>query len=113
MDEVVIENPLAPRPDRVSIQKFQSDPGESIERALVSGKPLVLTHRKRARAVVLRAEAYNALLEALDRAETIAGIRRGLEEMRRGEGIPLDEAFRQIREGLLHHESADPDAASS
>ena len=34
-----------------------------------------------------------------DRQEALEGIREGLAEMERGEGIPLDEAFCQIRQG--------------
>ncbi len=34
-----------------------------------------------------------------DRQEALEGIREGLAEMERGEGIPLDEAFCQVRQG--------------
>ena len=36
-----------------------------------------------------------------DRQEAVEGIREGLAEMDRGEGIPLDEAFDEIRRGGL------------
>ncbi len=32
-----------------------------------------------------------------DREESIAGIKQGLESIKRGEGIPLDEAFESLR----------------
>ena len=48
--------------------------------------------------VVQDASSYQRLLEVIDRAEAIIGIKRGLESMERGEGIPAEEAFRQLRE---------------
>lgn len=47
--------------------------------------------------VVMSATAYQELLDRLDRAEAIAGIHRGLAEMRRGEGRPAEEVFDKIR----------------
>jgi hypothetical protein len=57
----------------------------------------VLTVNGRAELVVQDAEAYQILVERLDRAETLAAIRRGADQFERGEGIPLDEAERQLR----------------
>jgi predicted transcriptional regulator len=37
------------------------------------------------------------MLDQLERAETIAAIRRGIEQARRGEGIPLEEAEKRLR----------------
>ncbi len=37
------------------------------------------------------------ILERLERAETVAAIRRGIEQFDRGEGIPLDAAEKQLR----------------
>jgi predicted transcriptional regulator len=48
--------------------------------------------------VILSASAHKRLIQRLNRAEATVGIYRGLESARRGEGVPLDEAFRQIRE---------------
>ena len=80
-----------------SLTDFQRNTREHIERLKETGRPSVLTVNGRAEVVVQSAEAYQALLDALERAETIAGVLKGLQEMRRGEGIPLDEAFEQIR----------------
>jgi PHD/YefM family antitoxin component YafN of YafNO toxin-antitoxin module len=60
-------------------------------------KPLVLTVNGRAELVVQDAESYQLILERLDRAETLASIRRGVEQFDQGQGIPLDEAEERLR----------------
>ena len=46
----------------------------------------------------------SALLEAVERAETIEGIRRGVEQMKRGEGRPAAEVFAEMQQkfGIPH-----------
>ncbi len=51
----------------------------------------------RAELVVQDAESYQLLLERLDRAETLASIKRGIHQFERGEAIPLDEAEKRLR----------------
>jgi hypothetical protein len=48
--------------------------------------------------VVQDAESYQQLLDAIDRAEAIEGIRRGLESMERGKGRPAKEFFAEMRQ---------------
>jgi hypothetical protein len=64
---------------------------EHIERLKKRGRAELLTVNGKAEIVVQDAEAYQKLLEAVERAETIAGIRRGLESMKQGKGRTLDE----------------------
>ncbi len=45
-----------------------------------------------------RHEALNHAVDLLrEEAETVAAVREGLESMQRGEGIPLEEAARELR----------------
>ncbi len=44
--------------------------------------------------------SYERLLEEIETAEAIAGIKRGLESVREGRGKPLDEAFAELRSRL-------------
>ena len=44
--------------------------------------------------------SYEKLLEEIETAEAIAGIKRGLESVREGRGKPLDEAFVELRSRL-------------
>jgi prevent-host-death family protein len=55
-----------------------------------TGRPLVLTVKGKAEAVVIDATAYREVAEQLD---TIASIRRGLAQAKKGQGRPVDEVF--------------------
>ncbi|HKQ49583.1 MAG TPA: type II toxin-antitoxin system Phd/YefM family antitoxin [Phycisphaerae bacterium] len=70
---------------------------EHIERLKKRGRAELLTVNGKAEIVVQDAEAYQKLLEAVERAETIAGIRRGLESMTQGKGRPAEEFFAELR----------------
>ena len=48
--------------------------------------------------IVQEAESYQLLLERLERAETLAAIRRGMEQAERGGGIPLAQAEESLRQ---------------
>jgi len=80
-----------------SVTEFQRNIKEYVGRLKEKKTPLVLTVNGRAELVVQDAESYQLILERLERAETLAGIRRGMEQFERGEGISLDEAETQLR----------------
>jgi len=80
-----------------SFTDFQRNAREHIERLKESGLPQVLTVNGAAEVVVQDAAAYQALLDALDRAEAIEGVRRGLESVRQGKGRTAADAFADIR----------------
>ena len=72
-----------------TLTSFTREPGSKLKGIENGGEPLVLTVRGRAKYVIHDAASYRKLLDALDRAKAIAGIRRGLEEVERGETRPL------------------------
>ena len=80
-----------------SLSDFQRKTREHIRRLKRSGRPEVLTVNGKAELVVQDAESYQDLLDALDRAEAIAGIRQGLDSVERGEGAPAAEVMAAIR----------------
>jgi prevent-host-death family protein len=80
-----------------SLSNFKRNTGEFIQQMKETGQPVVLTIHGKAEVVVQDAKSYQRLLEATERAEAIAGIRRGLESIERGEGVPLEEAAAKIR----------------
>ena len=80
-----------------SLTHFKENTREVIEELKASGQPLTLTIDGEAEIVVQAAEPYRRMLTLLDQAETIAGIREGLESMERGEGRPAEEVFEEIR----------------
>ena len=69
----------------VTLTDFQRNAKEYLERIRRSGRPIVLTVNGKAAAVVHDAAGYQKLLDAIDRAEALEGIRRGLASMKRGE----------------------------
>ena len=60
-------------------------------------RPLVLTVKGKAAAVVQDAEAYQRLLDIAARADAEEGIRQGLEDVVRGRTRPAREVFADIR----------------
>ena len=79
-----------------SLTDFQRNAKAYLTRIKRSGRPVVLTVNGKAAAVVHDAVGYQKLLDALDRAEAIEGIRRGLASMKRGEGRPLTDALADL-----------------
>ncbi|MBU4399322.1 MAG: hypothetical protein KKE86_08305, partial [Planctomycetes bacterium] len=51
----------------------------------------------KAEVVVQDAKSYQRMVELVDRAEAVVGIRKGLASMARGEGIPAEKAFEKLR----------------
>ena len=86
--------------DVYSLTDFQRSAREHIQRLRDTRRPEVLTVNGKAEVVVQDADAYQDLLDRLDRAESIVGINRGLVSMRRGEGIPAEEALDALRSQL-------------
>lgn len=79
---------------------FQQNVSEHINRIKESGQPLMLTVNGEVEAVVLDADSYQAMLEALDYVETIEGIRQGLEDVENGRTHPAEEVLEEIRQRL-------------
>ena len=79
---------------------FKRNTTELLRQMKETGEPIVLTINGRAELVVQDAGSYQKLLELVDRLEAIAGVRKGLEESKRGEGQPIEDAVREIREDV-------------
>jgi len=80
-----------------SVTEFQRNIKDYVERLRENKTPLVLTVNGHAELVVQDADSYQQILDRLERAETTAAIRRGMEQFGRGEGIPLNEAETRLR----------------
>jgi prevent-host-death family protein len=59
--------------------------------------PIVLTVNGKA-AVVQDAQSYQRLLERIELLESLAGIRKSLDEFEQRQGKPKDYAFQQLRQ---------------
>ena len=80
-----------------SLSDFKRNTTEFVREMQKSGKPVVLTVNGRSELVVQDATSYQKLLELVDRLEAIEGIKRGLEEADRGEGVTLEEFDKEMR----------------
>lgn len=80
-----------------SVTEFQRNIKEYVGRLKENKIPLVLTVNGRAELVVQDAESYQLILERLHRAETVAAIRRGMQDAEEGRMIPLKDAAAKIR----------------
>jgi prevent-host-death family protein len=75
---------------------FQRHTKAHLKRLKETGRPQVLTVNGRAEVVVQDAAAYQALLDTVDRAEALEGIRRGLEDVKAGRTRPLADALADL-----------------
>jgi len=79
------------------LSHFQRNAKAFVRRLKSSRRPAVLTVNGRAELVVQDAASYQSLMDRLDRAETIASIREGLESAERGKGRPAEEVLEELR----------------
>jgi prevent-host-death family protein len=88
--------------DIQSLTTFRRRSGDFIKQLKKSKRPVVLTVKGRAAAVVQDAESYQRLLDLAARAEAEEGIRQGLEDARKGRTRPAEEFFAEFedRHGL-------------
>ena len=80
-----------------SLTTFRRRSGDLMKQLRKSKRPVVLTVKGQAAAVVQDAEAYQRLLDIAARADASEGIRQGLEEARSGEGRPAREFFAEFK----------------
>ena len=80
-----------------SLTEFKRRTAEALDELRRTGRPQVLTVNGRAEVVVQDVTSYQRLLDLVERAEAIEGIRRGLESAARGEGRPAEEVFAELR----------------
>lgn len=80
-----------------SLSDFKRNTSELVDRMQDSGHPMVLTVNGKAKLVVQDATAYQKLMDALDYAEAVAGIRSGLADVKAGRSQPARAAFAEIR----------------
>jgi prevent-host-death family protein len=88
--------------DIQSLTTFRRRSGEFMKQLKKSKRPVVLTVKGKAAAVVQDAEAYQQLLDIAAQAEAAEGVRQGLEDVRYGRVRPARESFTEFetRRGL-------------
>ena len=76
-----------------SLTTFRRRSGDFIRQPKKSKRPVVLTVKGRATAIVQDAEAYQHLLDLAARADAKEGIRQGIEDAKKGRVRPAEEVF--------------------
>jgi prevent-host-death family protein len=79
--------------DIQSLTSFRRRSGDFMKQLRKSKRPVVLTVKGKAAAVVQDAEAYQRLLDIAARADAAEGIRQGLEDARKGRVRPARAFF--------------------
>lgn len=80
-----------------SLTDFKRNTTDFMKQMKETKTPIVLTVNGKAELVVQDAESYQTMLDRLEQIDALEGIRRGLEQMDRGEGRPAEEVFAEFR----------------
>lgn len=83
-----------------SLTEFKRNTTELVENLKRTKHPLVLTVNGKAELVVQDAESYQALLNAAELIKTIKGIRRGLDQIKEGQGKTAESFFAEMLDEL-------------
>ena len=82
--------------DIQSLTTFRRRSGDFMKQLKKSKRPVVLTVKGKAAAIVQDAEAYQRLLDIAARADAYEGIRQGLQQAKSGEGRDAEEFFAEF-----------------
>jgi prevent-host-death family protein len=90
--------------DIQSLTTFRRRSGDFMKQLKKSKRPVVLTVKGKAAAIVQDAEAYQRLLDIAARTDSEEGIRQGLDDVAHGRTRPAKEVFDEIRRkhGISH-----------
>jgi prevent-host-death family protein len=80
-----------------SLTSFRRKSAEFMKHLKKTKRPLVLTVKGKAAAILQDAESYQRLLDIAARASEEEGIRQGLEDAKQGKGRPANEVFEEFR----------------
>jgi prevent-host-death family protein len=83
--------------DIQSLTTFRRRSGDFMKQLKKSKRPVVLTVKGKAAAIVQDAEAYQRLLDLAAGADAEEGIRQGLDDVAHGRTRPSREVFDEIR----------------
>lgn len=86
--------------DIESLTAFKRNTTEYVKKIKKSGNPLVLTVNGKAEIIVQDADSYQRMLDLIDRAETLEAVREGLESVKQGNTMSLDEFDKEMRKRI-------------
>ncbi len=82
--------------DIQSLTTFRRRSGDFMKHLKKSKRPVILTVKGKAEAIVQDAVAYQRLLDIAARADSYEGIRQGLEQAKQGKGREVEEFFAEF-----------------
>ena len=82
--------------DIQSLTTFRRRSGDFLKQLKKSKRPVILTVKGKAAAIVQDAESYQRLLDIVARADAREGIRQGLDEAKAGRGRDAEEFFAEF-----------------
>ena len=80
-----------------SLTNFQKNAKEFVGQLEQTGQPLVLTVNGKAKLVVQSSEAYQEMLDELERARFVEAVRLGIHEAKQGKGRPAEEVYAEMK----------------
>jgi|SRR5688572_21991227 len=83
-----------------TLTEFKRNSTELLEKLETSGCTQVLTVDGKPKAVLVSVKVYERLVDAIEKAETQEGIRRGIADMEAGRTVTLAEAEALLRKRL-------------
>ena len=81
------------------LTEFKRDTARFMSRLKETGRPSVLTVNGKSALVVMDAEAWQDTQDLIEYARTVAGIRKGLDQARDGQGVEAGEFFKRSGAG--------------
>ena len=80
-----------------SLTDFQRNTKQHLQHIRETRSPMVLTVNGKAEVVIQDAEAYQELIDRLERAEAIASVHQGSTELEQGEILPAREKVEELQ----------------
>jgi PHD/YefM family antitoxin component YafN of YafNO toxin-antitoxin module len=88
-----------------SLSSFKRNTPEFLRQLKITGQPVVLTINGKAELVVQDTDSYQKLLEVAERVEELEALREAVEEMKAGQGTPIEEMFDEMKQILARKKS--------
>src|SRR5436190_19618186 len=88
--------------DIQSLTTFRRRSGDFMKQLKKSKRPVILTVKGKAAAIVQDAEAYQRLLDIAARADVLEGIRQGLAEASRGKAATSKSSLPNLKPGMAY-----------
>jgi len=93
--------------DSITVDECQQHLRKHLDRMKQTGRPLVVTHAGQRQAVLIDPALFEAVRDEIQSAQDEAMIRKGIEQMRRGEGRPMREVIQEMIDKLKRGSSGD------